>query len=286
MNVLILGGNGYLGSKVTRRIVGEGHHVVCTKRTNSDLSRLKDIESKINWIPASIDAIDRTTADTQFDYVMNMACNYGRGDTVYDHVLEANFEFPLNVLNKTVERGTRNFLTIGTGLPEKLNMYSFSKKMLNEFGRFYVEKHGINFSTLQLEMFYGADEPGDRFFPSVISSMLKGEEINTTIGTQKRDIISVEDIVQAISMAFHSDLQGYNEIPVGTGVAPSISEIVDYIWEETGRKSKVNKGVIPMRANEPDCVADVSYISSIGEWNPIPWKQGLKQMIDMMEEQK
>ena len=143
LNVLILGGNGYLGSKVTRQLIEAGNCVVCTKRQSSDLSRLSDLEKSINWIPASIDSVDTATKYTPFDYVLNMACNYGRENVLYDNVLDANIEFPLKVLNKTVERGTKKFITIGTGLPDELNMYSFSKKMMNEFGRFYSEKHGI-----------------------------------------------------------------------------------------------------------------------------------------------
>lgn len=286
MNVLILGGNGYIGSKVTREIVNAGHSVVCTKRAKSNLSRIDDIVDKIKWIPASIDSVESASQYMKFDYVLNLACNYGRGNVLYDDVLSANLEFPLQVLNTVVERGTKKYLTIGTGLPDELNMYSFSKKMFSEFGRFYVEKHGITFSSLLLEMFYGADEPRNRFLPSVIEKMIKGDVVETTLGTQKRDIIASDDIVKAIMMVFNSDIEGFHEIPVGTGVSPSVSEIVDYIWEETGKESRVIKGAIPMRKNEPDCVSDNSVLKSIGEWNPIPWKEGLRTMIKQMEETK
>ena len=286
MNVLILGGNGYLGSKVTRRLAEAGHYVVCTKRQNSDLSRLKDLEAGIKWIPASVDAVEVAAKYTSFDFVINMACNYGRENALYDNVLDANIEFPLKVLNKTMECGTRHFITIGTGLPDKLNLYSFSKKVLNEFGRFYVEKHGIDFCCLQLELFYGADEPRNRFLPSIIERMIRGEEVNTTLGTQRRDIISAEDIINAVILVFHSNLNGYNEVPVGTGIAPTVSEVVDFIWEETGRKSRVVKGSIPQRSNEPDCVADIRKICSLGQWRPVPWKQGIKQMIEIMEDER
>lgn len=102
LNVLILGGNGYLGSKVTRQLIKAGNCVVCTKRQSSDLSRLSDLEKSINWIPASIDSVDTATKYTPFDYVLNMACNYGRENVLYDNVLDANIEFTLKVLNKTV----------------------------------------------------------------------------------------------------------------------------------------------------------------------------------------
>ena len=283
MNFLILGGNGYIGSKVTRYLVKEENHVVCTKRPSSNISRLNDISDKIKWIPASADGVESALQYTHFDFVLNMACNYGRSNALYGDVIDANIEFPLKVLNSVVEHGTKNFLTIGTGLPDNLNMYSFSKKMFSEFGRFYVEKHGITFSSLLLEMFYGADEPMNRFIPSVIRKMIRGDTVETTIGTQHRDIIAAEDIVDAIRIVIRSNVSGFNEIPVGTGEAPSISEVIDFIWNQTGKKSVIKKGIIPMRRNEPDCVADISLISSIAEWKPIYWKDGLRKMIKEME---
>lgn len=283
MRILVLGGNGYLGSKVIRRLLSEGHTVVGTKRADSDLSRLADINSKILWIPASIDAIETAYQYTTFDFVVNLACNYGRGNVLYDNVIEANIEFPLKVLNQSAESGTKRFMTIGTGLPEAFNMYSFTKKMFGGFGYFYEAKHGISFYNLKLEMFYGADEPLNRFLPSVIYNMINGFDVNTTLGTQHRDIIAIDDIVNAIMLVIHSDLSGYYKIPVGTGEAPSISEVIDFIWNETGRKSKVNKGIVPMRKDEPDCVADVSFLKTLGKWEPIHWKTGIKAMILDME---
>lgn len=278
MNILILGGNGYLGSKVVNYLICEGHKITCTKRETSDISRLEG--KKVNWIPASVEAVTAAMGFEQFEWVLNMACNYGRSTILYENVLEANIEFPLRVLNKAAEYKVKNFLTIGTGLPERFNMYSFSKSIFGSFGAFYVEKQGINFYDLKLQMFYGADEPSDRFISLVVHNMLMGKEVNTTLGTQKRDIIWVEDIVRAVAMVLHANISGYHEVPVGTGVAPSISEIVEYIWEETGFCAELNKGAIPMRENEPDCVADTSFLSGIGKWNPVYWRTGLHRMIE------
>ena len=283
LNVLILGGNGYLGSKVIRRLLIEDHRVVCTKRSTSNLERLEDIKDQIKWIPASVDAVETAAGFEPFDYMINMACNYGRGTFLYDNVLEANIVFPLKTVNKMVEMGTKNYITIGTGLPDDFSMYSFAKKMFSEFGKFYVDKHEINFTNVQLEMIYGPDEPKNRFLPSLIDDMLKGNDVHTTIGIQHRDIIYAEDVIDAIMLIFNASLNGYNDIPVGTGVAPTISEIVDYIWYETGRKSKVYKGDVPMRIGEPDCKADVSIIKSLGSWKPVEWKKGLTKMIAEMK---
>lgn len=284
MNILILGGNGYLGSKVARKLIQEGHSLTGTKRQNSDLSRLRDLKHAIEWIPASVDTVEQTVNYTKFDWIINTACSYEREQLSYDHVIESNMEFPLRVLNIAVRKDVPNFLTIGTGLPDEFNMYSFTKKKFSEFGCFYSCKHEMNFYNLCLEMFYGADEPSNRFLPSVIHNMLLGEDVNTTIGTQCRDIISVEDVVSAVMMVITCDKKGYHKIPVGTGTAPTISEMIDFIWNETGRKSRINKGIIPMRNQEPNCIADTTFLKSIGVWEPVYWKDGIKTMIQQMQQ--
>lgn len=288
MNIIVLGASGYLGSKIVHSLIEQGHYVVCTKRNTSNINRLEDIKdnSGIKLIPATVEAIETILQYEKFDWVLNMVCNYGRNDVLYGNVIEANIEFPLKVLNTVVENGTGKFITIGTGLPDRLNMYSFSKKMFSEFGNFYVEKHGIDFYNMRLEMFYGSDEPENRFIPNLIYRMLRGEEVSTTLGTQKRDIIAIADVVKAIEIVMHSDIHGYYEVPVGTGIAPTIAEIVGYIWNETGQKSIVHKGAVPMRKNEPDCIADTKLLSQLGEWNPIFWQDGLKQMIFEIKEKE
>lgn len=262
-------------------LVQSGNYVVCTARSTSNLSRLEDlIHSKtIKIILADIDLIETELRHEKFDWVLNIACNYGRNDMLYGNVIESNIEFPLKVLNLAVSCGINKFLTIGTGLPDRLNMYSFSKKMFSEFGKFYVEKQGIDFYNIRLEMFYGSDEPEDRFIPDLIYRMLSGKEVYTTVGTQKRDIISISDVICAIEMVMDSNMHGYQEVSVGTGIAPTISEIIDYVWDETGKTSIVYKGAIPMRKNEPDCIADTKVLLQMGEWKPVYWKDGIKQMI-------
>lgn len=200
MNILILGANGYLGSRITRNLCLSGDSLVCTKRAKSNLSRLDTFmfDENMKFIPATVEAIESALQYTYFDWVLNMACNYGRSNGLYDSVIESNIEFPLKVLDKVVEHGTKKFLTIGTGLPDCFNMYSFSKKMFSDFGKFYVDKHDIDFYNLKLEMFYGSDEPRDRFIPNLICNMLLGNEINVTIGTQHRDIIWINDVEKAI----------------------------------------------------------------------------------------
>ena len=265
MNILILGANGYLGSKIAHTLVERGDFLICTRRKYSDLSNLSCLTNNdsVRFISTSIEELDNTMENMAIEWILNFVCNYGRSGTSNNDVIVSNLEFPLKVMCKAMEKGITNFLTIGTGLPDDLNIYSFSKKIFSRFGEFYSNKQGINFFDI----------------PYLIYNMLMGNEINVTWGKQHRDVISVRDVVNAVIIAMNSNKTGYNQIPVGTGIAIPISELVDYIWEETGKKSKVNKGAVPLREDEPDCVADTSILTELGDWHPIFWKNGIKQMI-------
>lgn len=281
MKILVLGGNGYLGKKTVQMLRADGADVVCTVR-NVNEREAYDVDGAKAISSSTADILD-AMRDAKYDYVINTICRYGRAGTGYDEITESNLVYPLQVLDALTGNGVTDFMTIGTGLKDDTNLYSFSKSKFSEFGRFYSHDRNINFTVLKPEMFYGYDEPGGRFLPDMIRKMKKGEPVETTIGTQHRDIIRIEDVVKAISIVIRSDLKGYNEIPVGTGEAPSISEIVDYIWEQTGRRSVVNKGAVPMRRNEPDSVADISVISRLAEWKPVSWQDGLLEMINKTE---
>lgn len=282
MKFLVLGGNGYLGSKIINKLAESGHRIVATKRETSDISRVS--AENVFWIPATKDAVKTAMLYESFDWILNMVCSYGRSYERYNECIAANFQFPLDILNLAVEFKIHNYLTIGTSLPDKFDMYAMTKDSFSEFGRFFAEKHGINFLSLKLEMFYGADEPKDRFIPKLIRKCKNNEDLKITLGTQRRDIIAIQDAVEAILFIISTAPKGYNEIPVGTGEAPSIREIVEFVHYTANSKSRVYFGAIPMRENEPDCMADMSKLTNMGFYCKWSWKAGLQKMIHEIDE--
>lgn len=280
MKFLVLGGNGYLGSKIVNELSAQRHRVVATKRANSNMDRIK--AENVLWIPANIEAIRTAMLYEKFDWILNMVCNYGRSSVLYDDCITANFKFPLEVLDTATGFGVRNYLTIGTGLPDEFNMYTLSKNMFSKFGAFYADRHGINYTVIKLEMFYGADEPSDRFLPSIINKCIANEPLEVTAGTQHRDIIAIQDVVRAILHIINQGISGYCEVPVGTGEAPTIREIIEFIHTTAESKSDIRFGAVPMRPGEPDCVADITKLTEMGFSCQFNWKAGLREMIREM----
>lgn len=281
MKYLIFGGNGYLAGKLVQKLLQDNNEIKVVVRESADLHYIQHSLKQYGHNCSLLYDTQVKTDDYEWsDWVVNMVCSYGRGGAKDSDIYSANMLYPLEVLQNALESGVQNFLTIGTSLPKNLNMYSFSKHIFGEYGKYYADRSRINFIDIQLEMFYGADEPADRFLPMCIRKMIAGERLEVTEGTQKRDLISAEEVVCILSYVMCQNLQGYHSIPVGTGVAPSIHDVLDYIWQYTGKKSELCFGAIPMRAGEPDCKADVEYLCQLGYTISENWQEGIRSMID------
>ncbi len=279
MRIMVLGANGYLGKKIIYYL-SDQHYVTGVYRN------IPATKGKIKMITADIGDIHQTFLEEKYDWVINCAAVYEHVDTKIHDVVDANMIFALRVLDCATENGIKKFLTIDTGLPKELNLYSFTKKQFAEFGRFYAEKYGITFINVLMEMFYGEDEPKSRFLLSCISKMIHGEEINLTAGTQKRDLIYIDDVCRAILLLLDSDLMGFWNVPLGCGEGIAVRLAIEYLYKLTGSTSVLNFGSIPLREGEPDCIADISLLKKMGFVPHYTWKEGLRRFCEKYRELK
>ncbi len=275
MRLLILGGTGYLGRKVLERLVEEGHSMLCITRRDMSCLNIKQVEyCKLGEHLPSL-------KEFRPEIFLNMACCYLRNGKTEQDVLEANFCVPAKMLQDVIECGCKRCITIGTSLPDEFSIYSYSKHMFAELGKWYVVQKEIDFINVRLENFYGEDEPMERFLPSTINKLLKNEDILLTEGFQKRDFIYIKDVVENIlALIRKAHLRGMAEIPLGTGDAPSIREIVKYLHEISNSKSRLLFGSVPMRKNEPNTVADVNLMKEYEIEVEMTWKRGMELLVE------
>lgn len=275
MNILILGGNGYLGSKIANSI---NHNIYCTIKTGEDLNLLNS--KRCHMISDSISEIHKLITDVKFDIIINTVCCYERDGASLSSVVEANLIFPLKIIPFAIENGVNKIITIDTSLPENVNLYSLTKKTVSKIGLYYCEKiKNLIFYNVKLENFYGSDEPKNRFLHSVVSKLKNGSEVDLTEGKQRRDFIYIDDVLSAIQILIDNNDFGYHDVSLGTEEGPTIREIVHTLKTLLNSKSVLNFGAIESRKNEPDCVADLSYLRKFGFYIQYPYREGLKKII-------
>lgn len=264
MKVMVLGATGYLGTNIVRGLVEMGYRVFGVIRDGSDICNVVSLD--VTLVKNNIEQIEDVLRKEKIDWIINTICTYKKNNSLYGDMLDSNIIFPLSVLNIAIKNNVKNFITMGTSLPDEFNLYSFSKKHFSDFGKYLSEIEEMNFIDLKLEMFYGGEyNPDDRFISYCKKKLLKNDDLELTKGVQKRDIIRVEDIVSLIMRLIQTNyFSGYNALPVGTGENHSIREIVSYMKEKLRSKSTLLWGAVPQRKNEPDTLADVRWYKKIG----------------------
>lgn len=113
-----------------------------------------------------------------------------------------------------------------------------------------------------------------------IDAALNGEDI--TIfgdGEQVRDFIYVDDVVQANSAAFQSDIKNGEIFNIGSGTKVSINELA----EEIVRLTNSSSNIVHVPAREGDIVysqADVSKVKETLNWSAqVGLREGLQKTI-------
>lgn len=289
MNFFILGGTGYLGNKLIRFLLQEqDNRVICIKRKESNLKRLESVSRQGRLELWDIDETERLFSELKYpiDWFINCACCYCKSNIDEKQIIEANLLVPIRFFMLCKKYGVAKFLTIDTGLPSELNLYCKAKDEFARLGKWFVETEPLKpmlFYNILLENFYGEDEPKDRFLHYVIGKLKENEEVLLTEGDQHRDFIYIDDVVEMLGMLLSELIQqerkGYYDIPLGTGEASTIREIVEWLRDSLQSQSTLKFGAVPKRVNEPDSVADVGEMKRFGIKACRSWKDGMQKLL-------
>jgi len=146
-------------------------------------------------------------------------------------------------------------------------LYGMCKNSLRQVSESFCAQNDISFSWGRIFFLYGPHEHPSRLVPSVIISLLKGEQAKVTHGKQIRDFLYSEDVASAMVALMESDVKG--TVNIGSGVPVSIKDIVNKISLILGRTELIRYGAIQTPEDEPPLiVADVRRLN-----NEVGWRQ-------------
>jgi nucleoside-diphosphate-sugar epimerase len=138
---------------------------------------------------------------------------------------------------------------------------------------------GQNMAWARIFFPYGPGEPDDRFIPSVIGGLLRGESIACTHGNQIRDFIYVDDVARALVALLSGTACG--AFNVGTGRSTSLREIAGLICSRLGHTDRVEFGAKVAPVGDPQrVVASINRLKSGVGWQPsVSLEQGIDNTI-------
>jgi UDP-glucose-4-epimerase GalE len=299
VQILVVGGAGYIGSQTARVLKREGNDVVIY----DNLSTGFDFLAK--GFPLVIGDIHDTKklaeVVKQSDAVMYFAANHYVGESVVNprKYWRNNVEGGLALLNTMLDVGKNTLIFSSTcsvyGAPTKMpiteddprvpvNPYGVSKLFFEQAMGAYDTAYGLKYASLRYFNAAGADESGEigeshEPEPHLIPLTLRaaagfggelqvyGTDYPTPDGTCIRDYTNVIDLAEAHVKALQHLLAGNPSLTVnlGTGEGSSVKEVIATVEEVTGKK--VPHKIVPRRPGDPPAlVADPKRAQQLLKW--------------------
>jgi len=303
LNVLVVGGAGYIGSHMVKNLCGRGVHVttfdnLCSGHRDAVLGG-ELIEGDL----ADRAALERVFAARRYDAVMHFASFIEVGESVRlpAKYYRNNVSNTLNLLECMQAAGVEQFIFSSTaaifGTPQRvpidethptnpINPYGRSKLMVEHMLADLARAHGLRSVCLRYFNAAGADPDGQlgerhnpetHLIPLVLQAAsgrrpfmsVFGTDYDTPDGTCIRDYVHVADLCEAHWLALQSLAKGagsqaYN---LGNGDGFSVFEVIDTVRKVTGREFTVKHET--RRAGDPSrLVADSSAARQKLGWVP------------------
>ncbi len=286
MNVLVVGGAGYIGSHCVRQLIAAGHRPVVLD--NLVYGHRKAVAQDIPFYAANlgdIETVKNILRQEQIELVMHFAAYCYVGESVTNPIkyYENNVSAPLRLLSAMLEVGVKKFVFSSTcatyGVPDRLPMTeNLPQAPINPYGQTKLDienvlkalatAHGLSFAAFRYFNAAGASEDGQigedhnpetHLIPLAIDVAVGkrphlqvfGPDYPTPDGTCLRDYVHVDDLSRAHIAVFPKLSEPgksffYN---LGTGKPFSVREIIKAVEKVTGKKVAVIEA--PRRAGDP-----------------------------------
>ncbi|MET9232387.1 UDP-glucose 4-epimerase GalE [Lentzea sp. NPDC003310] len=298
---LVVGGAGYIGSHVVRRLRQDGRAVVALDDLSTgDAARVPDDVPLVIGSFADRVLVSAVLREHRIVGVIHLAARKSATESVSypRRYYRDNVEGMRVLLDEMVDAGVTRFLLSSSasvyGVPSDpmvteatptapISPYGETKLICEWLLRSAGRANGLSWVALRYFNVVGADDPlladtsHDNLFPLVFQEVAAGRpatvtgvDYQTKDGTGVRDYVHVADVADAHAAAVErlERQQSADVYNVGTGVGYSVLEVLDAIRSISGLPVEVV--ALPRRPGDaPEIVANVDKIA-----RELAWKAG------------
>lgn len=267
MQILVVGGAGYIGSHMVKQLGRAGHSVVVLDNLTTGFRELACHGELVVGDLADTALLERLFAEHRFDGVMHFAAASLVGESMQDpgKYYRNNVANTLNLLEVMVRHEVKHFIFSSTaatfGEPEyvpidevhpqrPINPYGSSKLMVERMLQDYASAYGVNSVCLRYFNACGADpegelgechEPETHLIPLILqaasgrreSITVFGRDYATDDGTCVRDYIHIEDLCSAHALALEALVSGEKRgalaYNLGNGQGYSVQQVIEAV---------------------------------------------------------
>lgn len=308
MRILVTGGAGFIGSHLCRRLINEGHQVICLDNLfTGTRNNVKDLIDRSNFELIIQDVTQPIQLDN-IDQIYNLACPASPIHYQYNPVktVETNVIGAINVLNLAKRTGacvlqasTSEVYGDPNVHPQKeeywgnvnpigiRSCYDEGKRAAETLFFDYHRQYGVNIKVVRIFNTYGPNmqKNDGRVVSNFIVQAIEGKDI--TIygdGLQTRSFCFVSDLVEGIVRLMNSDKAVTGPINIGNPSEFTVKQLAEMIISMTKSESTIVYKPLPQddpKKRKPDITLAMREL----EWIPVVGiHEGLEKTIKYFEE--
>jgi UDP-glucose 4-epimerase len=287
VRALVTGGAGFIGSTLVDALVADGNEVSIV----DDLSRGRRENLNAEADFHQLDIVDERLADLIAsiapEVVFHEAAQIDVRRSVAEPLLDTRINVlgTVNVLDACARAGVRRVVFASSGgalygdadilpTPERYpctpaSGYGAAKLAAETYGSVFHQVHGLEFVALRYGNVFGPrqDPHGEAGVVAIFAQRLLGggEAVINGDGTQTRDYVYVDDVVDANMRAAHS--QALGAFNIGTGRQCDVNELYTHIARAAGVDREARHGEAKRGEQRTSCL-DASRAAELLGWTP------------------
>ena len=302
--VLITGGTGFVGRHLAARLVALGREVHLLVRSDQALARLGALAERVTAWKGDLtdpESLARAVEGAAADMVYHLAARTDLRRTKPDlsdvgEVMTSDVIGSMNLIRalataacppafmvqagSLAEYGVGPFPSDEGQREQPISGYSAGLVMRTHLLQALQVRLPFPAAVFRLALVYGPGQRASFLVPALIDAFLEGKSFTIKNGEAARDVIHVDDVVDAlISAEGRADLAG-EVINIGTGVEHPTAALGRLIARLTDAEDRLVVDNIPGVGDQPHFCGRVDKARELLGWQAkIPLKDGLKRTI-------
>jgi nucleoside-diphosphate-sugar epimerase len=306
--ILIIGGAGFIGSHLARMSLELGDEVHIAVKPETDIWRLQafcdqikvhrlsllngpdldrcfhdaapdqiyHLASRVRWSPVLSADDARISLDSELKALMNIVISAGRIPSL-PRIVRAS---------SLAEYGDGATPFVETQREMPLNVYAASLVAGTHYLQMLQKKLLVNVVTARLGLTYGENQSEDFLVPKLIKSCLAGEPIRIERPDDRRDLIQVDEVVEALRLMATQDLPTGLVMNISTSIAPTVREIAETVIQLTAQ----SRGLVEFGDGSAAPTGTKLFIGAndlayrLLGWKPVvPYEEGISRLIKAIQ---
>ena len=292
--VIISGAGGFVGSKLTKRMIENSIRVIAVSMHFNDTFPQSELVTRIETDISNTDQLLSLIPADIYEAFYHLAWAGVNGPQKADPLVQLdNAKVTMSCALAAKKLGCKKFLCSGTvaekavdSLPilEKTSgglVYGIAKHCTHLLLETYCKNIGLPFVWMQFSNIYGPQNKTGNLVSYTLGEVLQGREATFGPAEQPYDFIYVDDLIEAV---FRLGLYDTNEncYLIGSGEPRLLKDYLSEIGKKSGRPDLIKIGVRPddgiIYKNE--MFDNSKLIADIGEYVRRPFSENIMNTIE------